>query len=344
MQDRLRGCLLAGAAGDALGYAVEFLSEEMIFRHWGERGITVYRLKDGRAGFSDDTQMTLFTANGLLLAAARKQDPLTCIRDCYRDWLITQGEQPAWTAPGTAWLAREAELCHRRAPGRTCISYLLYDNLGSPEDPRNQSKGCGGVMRSAPIGLIAMADDEADLLAARAAALTHGHELGYLPAAMLAHLVRCLALKGMDLLAAVEDASAAMERLFPDARHLPELLALTEKAVALAAQKDADPLDAIHELGEGWVAEETLAIAIYCALRFPDDIEQALIAAVNHSGDSDSTGAVTGNILGAHLGMKAIPEVLLAPLEAREIILMLADHLFLANQGADGWTEKYLQN
>ena len=66
-QDRFRGCLIGGVAGDALGYAVEFMRERDIFRTFGEKGITEYELSKGKALFSDDTQMTLFTATGLLL-------------------------------------------------------------------------------------------------------------------------------------------------------------------------------------------------------------------------------------------------------------------------------------
>ena len=69
--DKFRGCLVAGAAGDALGYEVEFLQEESIFKKFGENGITEYRLRDGVAQISDDTQMTLFTATGLLLGTTR---------------------------------------------------------------------------------------------------------------------------------------------------------------------------------------------------------------------------------------------------------------------------------
>jgi ADP-ribosylglycohydrolase len=71
--DKFRGCLAGGAVGDALGYAVEFMSESEIFGAYGPRGITEYELQGGVAQISDDTQMTLFTLNGLLCrdAAAR---------------------------------------------------------------------------------------------------------------------------------------------------------------------------------------------------------------------------------------------------------------------------------
>ena len=75
------------------------------------------------------------------------------------------------------------------------------------------------------------------------------------------------------------------------------------------------------------MAEETLAIAIYCALKYKDDFEAAMIAAVNHDGDSDSTGAVTGNILGAAIGMVEIPDKFIENLELKDVIIKMADDL-----------------
>ena len=69
--DRFRGSLIGGAAGDALGYEVEFWSEEKIFSRYGKPGITEYELHNGKALISDDTQMTLFTATGLLIGTTR---------------------------------------------------------------------------------------------------------------------------------------------------------------------------------------------------------------------------------------------------------------------------------
>ena len=74
------------------------------------------------------------------------------------------------------------------------------------------------------------------------------------------------------------------------------------------SENDADDLENINRLGKGWVAEETLAIAIYCSLKYQNDFSKGIIAAVNHSGDSDSTGAATGNILGAALGYDKIED------------------------------------
>lgn len=92
----------------------------------------------------------------------------------------------------------------------------------------------------------------------------------------------------------------------------------------LSKAEDIEDPDAVRELGQGWVAEETLAIAIYCSMKYSEDFDKALIASVNHSGDSDSTGAVTGNIVGAYLGLKGIPKKYLDNLELREVICKVA--------------------
>lgn len=96
---------------------------------------------------------------------------------------------------------------------------------------------------------------------------------------------------------------------------------------ALRVEHGLEPGEAGPGRGGGWVAEETLAVAVYCALRYSDDFFKGVIAAVNHSGDSDSTGAVTGNILGAWLGCGAIEDKWKQNLELRSIIPGMADDL-----------------
>ncbi len=335
--DKYHGCLLGGAAGDALGYPVEFLQYNQIFRRYGNKGITEYELTDGKAEISDDTQMTLFTANGLLLGTAQMAINDTgrsypdYIALCYQDWLNTQ--RPGSYQPDghyDSWLIHIPELRHSRAPGVTCINALQSGISGTIANPINQRKGCGGVMRVAPIGLYLherCSSDEIDMIGAQAAALTHGHELVYIPAAMLVHIINLIShSEDIELHIAVMDAMSAVKRLFPGAEHMDEFIKLIEKAIDLSSSDKKD-IEAITELGVGWVAEETMAIAIYCSLKYQNDFDQAIIAAVNHSGDSDSTGSVTGNILGAHLGLKAIPVKYIELLEAKEIILEIADDL-----------------
>ena len=131
----------------------------------------------------------------------------------------------------------------------------------------------------------------------------------------------------MPLKDIIREARDTVAGLFAGDKHLPELTGIIDRAVFLAESGADDDLDNIRHLGEGWVAEETLGIALYCALRHQDDFSAGIIAAVNHSGDSDSTGAVTGNILGALLGYEKIEEKWKKDLELADVILETADDL-----------------
>lgn len=336
--NKFKGCLIGGAVGDALGYAVEFMPASDIFGKYGENGITEYNLRSGVAEISDDTQMTLFTATGLLVGTTRGMtrgimgDYAECyIAYSYRDWYRTQTEQyPLPEEYHYSWLVNIPEMFSRRAPGNTCLSALAQGGNGTLENPVNNSKGCGGVMRVAPIGLYfcdkRYEPEEIDIIGAKAAALTHGHELGYVPAAMIVHIISRISEHGDTILEAVNDAISIVPGIFPESKYMGELLELLEKAVALSTE-NTDDLDAIRQLGEGWVAEETLAIAVYCALKYSDNFEKGIIASVNHDGDSDSTGAVAGNILGAALGIDAIPQKYLDKLELKDVILKIAEDL-----------------
>lgn len=329
--DRFRGCLLAGAAGDALGYAVEFISLDTIRTRYGPGGIRAYDLREGLALISDDTQMTLFTANGLLLGE-QTGDYTGSIHRCYLDWLLTQRARGKATNGQVSWLNGVPALNHPRAPGNTCLAALESGRAGSVKQPINHSKGSGGVMRVAPVGLHFENSAQAAFMAAEAAALTHGHPLGWLPAAMLGAAVSLAAHTDLPLDEVIRVSEVVLQRLWPEQPELPRLLELTEKAVSLAESGLPD-IDAIRQLGQGWVGDEALAIAVFCALRHPEDLEGALIASVNHSGDSDSTGAITGNLLGARLGLSAHPAAFQEHLEASDIVLQMVDDLFAGLAG-----------
>ena len=332
--DKFKGCMYGGAIGDALGAEIEFYSEEDIFERFGERGITEYVMRRGVAEWSDDTQMTLFTATGLLSCKSNDADKYArSIYYSYRDWYKTQTEAyPLPDGSRHSWLANIPALFSCRAPGRTCLSALSRMLPGTTKFPINQSKGCGGIMRVAPIGLYFcdshLSVQESDRLGAEAAAITHGHELGWLPAVAQVHILRVLSESaGATIKEAALDSMEVIKQLYPRAKELDYLLSLMQRAIDLS-EEDEDDLDAIHLLGRGNVAEETLAIALYCSLKYSGNFEKGIIAAVNHGGDSDSTGAVTGNILGAALGINQIPNKWTEPLEMRSIIETIADDLY----------------
>lgn len=360
--DKYRGCLIGGAAGDALGYAIEFFDEKSIFQKFGESGITEYELMRGKALISDDTQMTLFTANGLLYGTTKGKmcnimvSYPSYVAYCYKDWFRTQTEcYPIdKKSPQTyAWLVDILELFSRRTPGNTCLSAISEGAHGTVNEPINKSKGCGGVMRVAPVGLYLKKGTrsayEIDMIGAEVAAITHGHELGYIPAATLTHIIRRLAHEKISIDKAVKSAIKTTAKMFKSSKEIDYYLGLMNKAVKLS-RKDIPDLEAIHMLGQGWVAEEALAIAVYCALKYPDDIDKALIVSVNHKGDSDSTGAITGNIVGTHVGLSGIPDKYKKNLELYDIILEIADDLYKDCQMSEYsdytdevWVSKYVK-
>ena len=344
LQDRIQGSLVGGAIGDALGYPVEFIcSYEAIRAKYGENGIT--RLDTcqhglsaeepvGKAVFSDDTQMTLYTANGLLNAKRQHNDYIEGITRAYVEWYVRQAGKKT-DKYKDCWISRIAALNKNRAPGNTCMSAL--EAIYRDKKPSNNSKGCGGVMRVAPIPLFAVADNrmgiqDADSLAADAAKITHLHPLGFIPAALMAHVIYRLAFDEhptQDVLVGyIKEGIETLTALFPqypnEVNQMRELACLS---LQLAINEKSDEQN-IPVLGEGWVGDEALAIALYCSVRYFDHFEQALIAAVNHVGDSDSTGSLTGNILGAAVGYNAIPQHFKDDLEQLDIILRMADDVY----------------
>ena len=342
--DRAMGCMLGGAAGDALGAPVEFLDRAEIEKRYGKDGIMNYELTLGEARITDDTQLSMFTAAGLLKAIARMgangldNDGKNCVsflqsykyfvRGAYFDWLVTQGEIEEDEMPIETWLGNVRGLYSRRCPGGTCITEIKNGANGSVKEPCNDSKGCGGVMRVAPAG-IALADffepKQIAEVGAEIAALTHGHPLGYMPAAALTSIIAALHL-GAEIKEAVTDSVKLTLDMFSGAPHIGEFDSVMNFAVNLAGENIPD-LESIEQIGEGWVAEEALAIAVYCALRHKDDFASGIRAAVNHSGDSDSTGAIAGNILGTHLGYSKIPPEFIDDLELRGVLSTLAADL-----------------
>ena len=331
---KIQGALIGGAAGDALGYEVEFMRDSEIRRRFGPDGITAYVLHGGKALFSDDTQMTLFTANGLLygetcvsLHGTRKK-AWSYIRDAYKDWLYTQ--DPSHKPDRfISWLVSIPELHCRRAPGMTCMSAMRSKRVGTIEKPLNDSCGCGGVMRTAPVGLFyghdgaRVSPEDIVRYGAYAAAFTHGHPWGYIPAGMLSLIVERAVFENEPLPKIIRDSFDVTKAVFDYDDYWDGFAAFIQKAIDLSGNDDTDR-ENIRKIGEGWVGHEALAIAVYAALRYEHDLSKALIAAVNHDGDSDSTGAITGNLLGAMNGMSRIPKEWIKKLRERRIVETVA--------------------
>lgn len=354
-KDKIRGSLIGGAVGDALGYPVEFISSYAgIKKRYGENGIT--RLdttnwclfeenKCNKALISDDTQMTLFTACGLLNAKAQSKVPKYAICAAYLEWYNTQYGRKS-NCNKDCWITDVPELNKRRAPGNTCITAL--QDIRSGKKAYNHSKGCGGVMRTAPIALYgAVWNNESerellevrlsnikdvDVLAADAAEITHKHPLGWLPSALEAHIIYRIMQNDNptvdDFKVYLAEGYDVLLSLYPnEIANITELKTLTDKALALV-DSPAPDVENIEAIGEGWTGDEALAMAIYCTAKYFNNFEQAMIASVNHKGDSDSIGAITGNILGAVVGYDAIPQFFKDYVELHDVILHVADDLW----------------
>lgn len=339
LQDKCRGSLVGGAVGDALGYEIEFMSLPAIRKRFGENGISDYVLHGGVAEFSDDTQMSLFTAEGLLNGIADgklyEKELLPYITKAYEHWYYTQSYPTLKMS--VSWLTHISSLWSRRAPGNTCMSALSTITMPNSAPVINNSKGCGGVMRVAPIGIFSAAHtkvldlEHAGYLAGYAADITHKHPLSTYSSMALAMIVaECMTQENIDRekfkFIVIDRVFKLLGLWFKGDNYLVELKLLVKDALDFAVSNESDTF-AIRQLGEGWVAEETLAIAIFCVMRYIDDFEKCICCAVNHDGDSDSTGAVAGNIIGAILGYNAIPVKYLTNLELHDVIVSVADDL-----------------
>ena len=359
--DQYIGCMIGGAVGDTLGYAVEFKNIEEIQKKYGETGITEQQLINGKAQISDETQLTLFTAVGLLVGKTRGRFNQTVdmyssyLATCYSDWLYTQQEeklQPKKTY--YTWLCNIPDMYSRRAPENTNISSIYSGEIGSIEEPINNSNSCGAVIRVAPIGLCFDTEeftlDEIDTIGINSALITHGHPLGYIPCVALVHMIHVISHNNdIKLLDAIVDMKAKIYDKYEfveciDNRNLNYFITLIDRAIDLV-DKEVEDVEAIQMLGRGRAAEETLAIAIYCSLKYEYDFEKGIIAAANHTGASDSTASIVGNILGTYLGYNSIPSKFIDNLEFKDIIMEIAEDLYNSNKinyMDKNWEDKYI--
>ena len=316
--DKSIACLTLGAIGDALGAPVEFMKLHEIRAKYGEMGIQGFDSAYGKLGaITDDTQMTLFLAESLVGAFKRGSERgilaeyWTYSVLGYQRWLSTQHEANAnydekWWNPNPE-LLEIIKAQGKRAPGITCLGSLK--SMSKPPVPAdNDSKGCGTVMRVAPIGIFfgnsidVAKDDELEEVYSEGyndAAITHGHEVGKDASGFLA-VVYALLLNGYSLDGSIEKALHFAKTA--------EVIDMSKAARDIAKHAPTD--EGIKALGQGWIAEEAVAISLYSALSLENGFaapHEALTISVNHDGDSDSTGAITGNLIGLMKGTDAIP-------------------------------------
>ena len=298
-----RGCMVGLAVGDALGYPVEFHRRAQIHEYLGPRGVEGFSPADGR--YSDDTQLSAAVAEALVAAGTDNVDAL--MREMARRFIAWRTAPENDRAPGATTLAG----CRRLADG------IDWDQAGLAE-----SKGAGSAMRVAPIGLVCWGYPARGVELARASShLTHRHEAAIEGAAAAALLVSLAIRKRTP-----EEMYRAV--LQECGSHSADLARVLQKVPDLLG---ADPAVALSRdgLGEGWVAEEAVASALYCFWRSPEDYRKTVLTAVNVDGDSDTIGCIAGGISGAFNGVEAIPEDWRTRVEHADELLAIADRLLI---------------
>jgi len=363
LSNYFKGSLIAGAAGDALGGPVEFWSYNHIVQAFGEGGIRHFVKRGDVALITDDTQMTLFTANGLLVQFTHRLSGDLCpipdvLYRAYLDWFRAIGGHPEVIRPNVSWLTLVPELHQDRASGMTCTSAMRSSAMRSVSHPINDSCGCGGVMRIAPFALMQGKRLTTGKyygflsVAAEVGAVTHGDARSHFACGLAATII------ALSIYGDTEGVPATLREVTlraieivrdyaPDWEWKDDFMARIDEAVALSANQRSD-VENIHSIGGGFRADEAIAIAVYCLLRH-EDFTECLLASVNHDGDSDSTGEIVGNVLGAFYGYDAIPAEFKTDIEIQSVIEQIATDLAAASDSttdpatfsSPDWQQRY---
>jgi ADP-ribosylglycohydrolase len=289
--------LFGAALGDALGYPNEFLTLPQIKQRIG-------KIDEPHSGlYSDDTQMTLAVAEGLLDAGldADLDTQMNAVGRRFVEWLYSPDND--------------------RAPGGTCINGVERFESGIPwrEAGIADSKGCGSAMRVASIGYFYQNDEQRLREVAEASGLiTHGHPAAVAASIAAAYAVK-LALDGVPVSAYLPRIGAFVDGISED----------FDAALYRVGHAGAwgDEEAALDHIGQGWVGEEAVALALYCVIRYPDDYAACVRRAANTNGDSDSIACIAGGISGARLGLDAVPAAWRARCENHDYLRDLAGRM-----------------
>ena len=301
--EKAKGLIFGLAIGDVLGYPTEFMTLARIKTEFGPNGIADF--PKSPALFTDDTQMSIAIAQALLKAGA--QD-LETIMEAIKEEFIKWRRSPE----------------NNRAPGNACLAGVSNMERGVhwSESGVADSKGCGSAMRVAPIGYVYQNDPDKLKLVTRASGIcTHGHRTAIAASIGAAYLVK-LALDGTDPGRMIPETQSFTARI---SREFDTALSKVSECIVWPNEEDA-----LKYLGEGWIGEEAVALALYCFLRHPDDYKKAVLRGANTNGDSDSVACIAGGISGAFLGIAAIPDKWVKNIEKTKYLEELAIRLATA--------------
>ncbi len=359
--ESFRGCLLGLAAGDALGYTVSDQTMERIRENYGPNGLLGYDLVNGYAYVTSHTQIAAYACNGLLMGLTRGQmrgimaPYVRYVALAQQEWARFQSYRRAPQGPVNCWISAQPELRFRRCMDSLMLDTVTRGNFGTMEEQRNRYQTPGALTSAVPVGLFfdpnRLDRREVVRLGAEVVALTHGNPAAFLAGAALAHVISRITWDGdRDLRKLTEDTVAMLRKEYAGAypRPVQELCQSLTLAAELA-QNTKMPEPAALDKIDCTSAGRILAGALYAAMLHPKSLDEALIAAVNHSGESAAVGAVTGAIVGALVGERGIPDFYLEGLEPAQVLRTLANDMFQgcpmerkSNFFDCEWEEKYI--
>lgn len=300
LQDRYHGALLGLACGDAVGTTVEFKPRGSFPPVTDMQGGGPFALAAGQ--WTDDTSMALCLAESLHLQ--QDCDPADQMQRYVR-WF----QEGYWSATGSCF---DIGIATRSALTR----YLKSgDPLAGSTQPN--TAGNGSIMRLAPVAMVwrrapATLLEKAEL----SSRTTHGAR-SCLDACRVLGVALARALDGAD-----------REQILD----LGQVPVHSEEIRAIAAgsyrHKEAEQIK-----GSGYVVE-SLEAALWCFSQ-AEDFADAVLTAVNLGDDADTTGAIVGQLAGAHFGATGIPAHWLERLHRADDIRHLANCLLDASQNRE---------
>lgn len=334
-KNRYIGCVIGAAIGDSMGYVSEVLADEYVDDPVVDENTNLFPV-------SDDTQMSLFTMDGLMWAYIRCSSrgigsyEASGVWQSYARWYYTQTgvvldeyvmhkhehEPIALSSIGVKTIIEYDEFYSNRGASEETLFALATGQMGKMEEPLNDFKDASCLTRVAPVGLFL--HDKPDVafnVAARLAAITHGNPSGYLAAGTYACIIAEI-LNGKSLDACVRNALLELKRYL----YIDEVNDVLEYALHLS-ECDIEPAQAIELIGTGSSSEDILAIGVYCALK-SETYEDAVRWAVNCGGVSSSIGFVAGSLIGALKGDSVIPTQWQQKLELHQMMLDWIDKLY----------------
>jgi len=347
------GCLLGLAVGDAMGYTVDKKSWDEICEDYGPNGLLGYDLVNGGADVTSYTQLAGFVCNGLLLSALRANPELHSryILLGLKEWARSQ-QFRVHTERTRCWIAQVPEMRRRYCMDTRILDALARETLGTPEQPVLRSLHPGMLTAAAAVGLChdatRLEPERIGRLAAETVAFVHGEPETFLAGAFVAvALSRILQQPQRPLIPLYQEVCLDLQNQFgADYPQVEKVIKLVQQAISLTKDPELTPLAAMTLLG-CTTAAECAAGAVYATIIHMANFDEAMIVSVNHSGRSGAVGAVTGALLGARLGMDALPEFYLESLEPVNVLTELAVDLTQAKQTLsifdDSWDQKYVQ-